>query len=57
MSFSLYLVGFVLLTAGIAWALITAGVAALYVTIASVILLGIGIITGVARTRAKDPSG
>lgn len=55
MSFSLYLVGFVLLIAGIAWALVTAGVAPLYVTIACVILLGIGIITGVSRTRLKDP--
>jgi len=55
MSFSIYLVGFVLLIAGIAWALITAGLAPLYVTIACVILLGLGIITGVSKTRVKDP--
>lgn len=56
MSFLLYIVGFVILIAGIAWALVTAKVPALYVTIACVILLGIGIITGVVRTRSKDPS-
>ena len=56
MSFSLYLIGFLLLIAGIAWALTTAGVAPLYVTIGCVILLGIGIVTGVSKTRAKDPS-
>jgi hypothetical protein len=27
----------------------------LYITIAVVVLLGIGIFTGVTRTRAKDP--
>jgi membrane-bound acyltransferase YfiQ involved in biofilm formation len=56
MSFAIYLVGFVILIGGIAWALITAGVPVLYVIIASVILLGIGILTGVSRTRTKDSS-
>lgn len=56
MSFSIFLVGFAIFIGGIAWALITAGVQHLYVMIASVILLGVGIVTGVARTRGKDPS-
>jgi membrane-bound acyltransferase YfiQ involved in biofilm formation len=56
MSFLIYLIGFAILIGGVAWALITAGVPQLYVVIASVILLGIGILTGVARTRGKDPS-
>ena len=56
MSFLLYVVGFVILIGGIAWALVTMKVPTLYVTIACVILLGIGIVTGVVRTRSKDPS-
>jgi hypothetical protein len=56
MSFALYLLGFVLLTGGIAWALVTAGVPYLYVAIACVILVGLGIITGVSKTRSKDVS-
>jgi hypothetical protein len=56
MSFALYLIGFALLIGGIAWGLVTAGVPTLYVGIACLILLGIGIITGVSRTRSKDPS-
>ncbi|MFC7297671.1 hypothetical protein [Herminiimonas aquatilis] len=56
MSFLIYLIGFAIFLGGVAWALITAGVAILYVVIASVILLGIGILTGVSRTRGKDPS-
>ncbi len=56
MSFALYLIGFALVIGGIAWGLITAGVPTLYVVIACLILAGIGIITGVSRTRSKDPS-
>ena len=55
MSFSLYLLGFVILIGGVAWGLIVAGIPSLYVGIACVILLGIGILTGVTRTRPKDP--
>lgn len=56
MSFIIYLVGFAILIGGIAWALVTAGVPFTYVAITSVILLGIGILTGVSRTRSKDVS-
>ena len=56
MSFLLYVLGFVILIGGIAWALVIMKVPTLYVTIACVILLGIGIVTGVVRTRSKDPS-
>jgi poly(A) polymerase Pap1 len=55
MSFVLYLIGFVIFIGGVAWALVTAGVPQLYVMIGAVIMLGIGIFTGVARTRSKDP--
>jgi poly(A) polymerase Pap1 len=56
MSFMIFLIGFVIFIGGVAWALVTAGVPQLYVVITSVILLGVGIVTGVARTRSKDPS-
>jgi poly(A) polymerase Pap1 len=56
MSFALYLIGFAIFTGGVAWALITVGVPQLYVIIACVILLGLGILTGVTRTRGKDLS-
>jgi len=56
MSFALYVFGFLVLIGGVAWALITAGVRPLYVVIACVIMLGIGILTGVTQTRSKDRS-
>ena len=40
MSFALYLAGFAIFIAGVAWALVTAGVPGLYVAIGSVILRG-----------------
>ncbi|MBL8278780.1 MAG: hypothetical protein JNL93_18945 [Pelomonas sp.] len=55
MSFALYLVGLAVLLGGIAWALITAGIAATYVAIACLIVAGVGIMMAVSRTRAKDP--
>lgn len=54
MSFALYLLGFCLVIAGIAWALVLAGVATQYVIIVSVVLLGVGLLTGATRTRFKD---
>jgi hypothetical protein len=54
MSFTLYVFGFMVLIGGVAWGLITAGVRPLYVVIACVIMLGIGILTGVTQTRSKD---
>lgn len=55
MSFALYMVGLALLVGGIAWGLITAGLAAIYVGIACLIVGGIGVMMAVSRTRAKDP--
>jgi hypothetical protein len=55
MSFALYLVGFILIIVGVAWALVTAGVALLKVAITCVILLGVGVLTGVISTRPRDP--
>jgi hypothetical protein len=56
MSFALYLVGFIIFIGGVAWALSVAGVSELYIAIAVVILIGLGVITGVTRTRTKDLS-
>lgn len=54
MSFLLYLVGFIVFTAGLAWLATVAGVSPTYVNIGATVLLAFGIFTGiagVARTR------
>lgn len=55
MSFALYILGLLVLVAGIAWGLIAAGISATYVAIACLVVAGVGIMTAVSRTRAKDP--
>lgn len=55
MSFMLYVFGFLVVIAGVAWAMDIAGVQSRWILITSLILLGLGILTGAARTRSKDP--
>lgn len=55
MSFPIYLVGFLIVIGGIAWGLSVAGVNQTYIIIACVIMLGVGIMSAVAKTRMKDP--
>jgi hypothetical protein len=55
-SFGLYLIGFILVIAGLAYAAHLAGLAPLYIGIGIVVLLGLGILTGVTRTKKRDPS-
>jgi hypothetical protein len=54
MSFGIYLLGFVIVIGGLAWGLTVAHVPGLYIAIGAVVMLGLGILTGVARTRQKD---
>jgi hypothetical protein len=54
MSLIIYLIGFVFVIGGIAWALVLAGVGTTYVMITTVILAGVAILTGVTRTRSRD---
>ena len=54
MSFGLFILGFLVMIGGVAWGLVLAGVPTTWVIIASIILFGIGILTGVSRTRTRD---
>jgi hypothetical protein len=54
MSFALYVVGFLVVIAGVAWGLVRLGLPTVWVVIISVILFGLGILTGVTRTRSRD---
>lgn len=55
MSFVLYLVGAAIAIGGVAWALVALHVPQQWVLISCIILLGLGIFSGVTKTRAKDP--
>jgi hypothetical protein len=55
MSFALYMLGFLIVIVGLAWGAMVAGVPQIYIMIGAVVLLGIGIVSAVKRTRPKDP--
>jgi hypothetical protein len=57
MRFFAYVFGFLILIGGLAWGAIELGAPQLWVTIGSMILLGIGIIMGASRTRINHGSG
>ena len=53
-SFTLYLIGFVILIGGLAYGAYLMGVQPVWIGAASVVLIGIGIITAVSQTRRRD---
>ncbi len=55
MSFALYLLGVVILAAGLAYAATLAGLGTQWIAAGVIVILGIGIVTAVSRTRSKDP--
>ena len=54
-SFGIYLIGFILIVAGVAYGLVLAGLPTAWVVVAAVILIGLGVVTGVSRTKRPDP--
>ena len=54
MSFLLYLLGFIVFIAGLAWIATVLGVSQTYIMIGAVVLLGIGIFTAITKNRARE---
>ena len=54
-SFGLYLIGFIVLSIGIMFAASILGVGNQWLAVIGLVLLGLGVITGVAKTRRRDP--
>ncbi|HEY1342653.1 MAG TPA: hypothetical protein VGF59_34360 [Bryobacteraceae bacterium] len=56
MSFGLYMVGFIVLIVGLALGAYLLHVPAMWIGVGVIVLIGIGILTGVTSTRRPDPS-
>ncbi len=56
MSFALYAVGYLILIAGVAYLAHQMHIPQTYIVALTVILLGVGVVTGVTNTRRRDPS-
>jgi hypothetical protein len=57
MSFGLYSIGFAIVIGGLIYAAHLLHIPAHWIAMGAVILLGVGILTGVKATRQKDPAG
>ena len=54
MAFLLYFVGLIVFVAGLGWLASSLGANPAYVNVGALILLGLGLITAIARVRAEN---
>ena len=54
-SFAIYVVGMVVLIGGLAYGAHLAGLAPQWIGVGVIVLIGIGIVMAVSKTRQKDP--
>jgi uncharacterized membrane protein len=57
MSFGLYAVGFVILIGGLIYGAYLVHMPVHWIVVGAIVLLGVGILSGVKATRQKDPAG
>ncbi|MGB7623493.1 MAG: hypothetical protein WBN92_14175 [Terriglobia bacterium] len=55
MSFGIYAIGFAILIGGLIYAAYLVHMPAHWIVVGAIVLLGIGIVSGVKATRNKDP--
>jgi NADH:ubiquinone oxidoreductase subunit 6 (subunit J) len=53
-SFAIYLIGFLLFIAGLAYGAFLLGIALTWIFVGALTLLGFGMVIGVGKTRQKD---
>lgn len=56
MSFGIYVLGFLILIGGLIYGAVILHVPTQWIAVGAIVLVGIGILTGVQNTRGKDPS-
>lgn len=54
-SFGIYVIGFVILIVGLALAANMLGIPTVWIGIGIIVMIGIGVLSGVSRTRRRDP--
>jgi hypothetical protein len=57
MSFALYAMGFAILIGGLIYAAYLVHMPTHWIVVGAIVLLGVGILSGVKATRQKDPVG
>jgi uncharacterized membrane protein len=54
-SFSIYLIGYIILIIGLAIAASLLNLPTMWIGVGVIVLIGLGILTGVSRTKRPDP--
>ncbi|HVE78969.1 MAG TPA: hypothetical protein VNA89_08915 [Gemmatimonadaceae bacterium] len=54
-SFATYLIGFLILTAGLALAAYLLGAPPLWIAVGVIVMLGLGVLMATSRTKPRDP--
>jgi hypothetical protein len=54
MSFAIYITGFAILVAGLVYGAVLLHVPAHWIVVGGVVLVGVGVLTGIKATRQKD---
>ena len=57
MSFALYVVGFVIMIAGLIYGATILHVSTHWIVVGTIVLFGFALLSGVKATRQKDPNG
>jgi hypothetical protein len=52
----IYLIGTLLVVAGLAWGAHRAGVADVWIGVGALVIIGLGLMGGIVKTRQKDPA-
>ena len=55
-NFAIYLIGIVFVTGGLAWAANKLGASPIWISIGVIIVIGLGIMAAVSKTRQKEKS-
>ena len=56
MSFALYVIGFIVLITGLSYGAVLLHLAPRWIAVMDITLFGLAILTGVTRTRRRDPA-
>jgi hypothetical protein len=56
-NFALYIIGFIIIIAGLAWGAHMMGLATQWIVIGALVLIGIAFITGISKTRVREMPG
>jgi hypothetical protein len=55
MNFGIYMVGMLLVVVGLAYGASRIGIPTVWITIICIVLIGLGVMAAVSKTRQKDP--